>query len=814
MSKKQIAEVALVGFSQKILCYQIPTSWDENLQVGALVRVPLQQNIVEGVVVGLREKNENKSLREISSLWQKKGLPLDLLHTLQFVSQYYFASLGDVLRVALPVGAAKECERVGLTSAGKETIKKILEKQKIGITLSWLEEDILHALEHMRNQEGLVSALRKRISVPPKKAEWIQAINRLQELDLLEEKESRSHRFFAVITATEEAEKIARVLEKKAPKQALWLRTIVEEKQVSKQKIPGHVLRRLLEKNCVVVQWIEENTSVVTEKKFVPTAEQEQILKVLQEALARCIAANEKNHSEAYLLQGVTGSGKTEVYLQLIEQALAAGRTAVVLVPEIALTPQLAARFGARFGDKVGVLHSGLSAKDRMQCWEGFLEGRLQIAVGARSALFAPLSNVGVIVVDEEHDPSFKQQDGVRYHARDVALVRGQSAGAVVVLGSATPSMEALGIVESGKAKKLILTKRAMQQPLPAVEVINLRQHVGVWDEGLISVPLAQAIAETLERQEQVLLFLNRRGYATYVFCQSCGQRFECKNCAVALTWHKEKARLLCHYCNEEVPEDTACMSCQGTQIAKVGVGTQKIVEHITKQFPQARVGRLDRDTTGDLHRVLQDMHTGNIDVLIGTQMLAKGHDFQNVTLVGVVLADTGIHLPDFRASERTFQLLAQVSGRAGRSHKPGRVIVQTFVPNHSAILWACAHDTDAFAKEELQLRKSQFYPPFSRMAAVRLDGHLARAVEQQSHVVGRYIKSWIAKQPRGERIDVLGPAPAPLSKLKGQIRYQLFVRAIQVKQLHTLMKQLMEEESLHTKEVRMQIDIDPGSML
>ncbi|HRI53950.1 MAG TPA: primosomal protein N', partial [Pseudomonadota bacterium] len=519
-----------------------------------------------------------------------------------------------------------------------------------------------------------------------------------------------------------------------------------------------------------------------------------------------------------FLLHGVTGSGKTELYLQLIDAALQAGRTALVLVPEIALTPQLSARFMARFGRDVAVLHSALTPGQRADAWRRILLGEVRIALGPRSALFAPLSRLGVVIVDEEHDSSFKQQDGVRYHGRDTALVRAQQAGAVAVLGSATPSLESMELVRRGKLQRLTLLTRATGVPMPSVTVIDLKQHVFAEDRLLLSTPLQNAIKETLAAGEQAILFLNRRGYATFLLCQRCGHRLECPHCSVTLTWHKETGELCCHYCGQHEPVPEACPLCQQKSIQRLGLGTEKLQEQLAACFPTARVARLDRDTASHsgLHRVLAAMHRREIDLLIGTQMLAKGHDFPGVTLVGVVLADTGMGLPDFRASEKTFQLLAQVAGRAGRQGRPGRVLIQTYNPDHPAVTAAASHDYLTFAQGELYAREQLGYPPHCRLGLLRVDGVDPYAVRDAAHEVAATVRALIERLGREGEADaalsLLGPAEAPLSRLKGRTRWQMIVRAPQSRALRALLRAALQITL--PRALRLTAHVDPVSTL
>ena len=510
-----------------------------------------------------------------------------------------------------------------------------------------------------------------------------------------------------------------------------------------------------------------------------------------------------------FLLHGVTGSGKTEVYLRAIAAALALGRRALVLVPEISLTPQLAARFRGRFGDRVAVLHSGLSDAARADAWRRIQRGQVDIALGARSAVFSPLADLGIVVVDEEHDGSFKQEEGVRYHGRDVALVRARAAGAVVLLGSATPSLETFVAAREGRLGLLTLPDRATARPLPRVDIIDLKQHKGILTDALL-----QALRDTLAAGEQAILFLNRRGFSTFSLCKACGEAVRCRHCSVALTYHRGDERLLCHYCGFSSAPSKLCTACGKPAIEKMGYGTEQLEQLLGLSLPGARIARLDRDTAaGDgLVRLLDAFRARRIDVLVGTQMVTKGHDFPGVTFVGVVLADQGLNLPDFRASERTFQLLEQVAGRAGRGDQPGRVLLQTFQPRADAITCARDHDYARFADAELRSRVEPRYPPHTRMACVRVDGADPLLVRDTAMRASEAARRLADKAPADVAASVLGPSEAPLSRLKGRTRWQLFVQSSQPRALRALARAATEVGA--PRGVRLSIDVDPISML
>ncbi len=550
-----------------------------------------------------------------------------------------------------------------------------------------------------------------------------------------------------------------------------------------------------------------ENRPSLTEAQTIAVTE-------LREALLT--PRSQQDATRAFLLHGVTGSGKTEVYLRAIEEAKTLRRGALLLVPEIALTPQLVARFRARFGDEVAVLHSGLHPRDRFQMWMALRQGQLHVAIGARSALFAPVLELGLILVDEEHDGSFKQEEGVRYQARDMALLRAARAGAVCVLGSATPSLEAEQLARAGRIRRLVLPARAHSSSrLPTVLTVDLRSTgPGPSGDTRLSLPLHREIERTLERQEQAILFLNRRGFAPSVVCHACGQLASCPHCSVALTLHRRGTPLLqCHYCDHSERFTGKCARC-GSQEARVdGAGTERLEEVVQQAFPNARVGRLDRDVARGLEAeaILDQLRAHRIDILVGTQMVAKGHDLPNVTLVGVIHADAALSMPDFRASERSFQTLVQVSGRAGRGDKPGRVILQTRNPDHPALLFARTHDVAGFVEHELLARQELLYPPFARLALLRVDA----ADEGAARAFAASLAEHATHTPQARRgsVLVLGPAPAPIERLRGRFRFRVLLKAPERTELRAVLRSLQPLMEGAPRQVRALIDIDPVSM-
>jgi primosomal protein N' (replication factor Y) len=540
-----------------------------------------------------------------------------------------------------------------------------------------------------------------------------------------------------------------------------------------------------------------------------PTGAQHLAIEAILEAIEAAL-------TRSFLLHGVTGSGKTEVYMRAIEACQERDRGALVLVPEIALTPQLVGRFRARFGDAVAVVHSGLSDRARYEMWKALREDRLRVAIGARSAIFAPVPRLGLVVVDEEHDGSFKQEEGVRYHARDMALLRAHRAGAVCVLGSATPILESEALVRQGKLIRLSLPSRATSASLPDVELVDLRRTgAGPSGHALLSLPLHRAIERALAAGEQAILFLNRRGFAPSIQCEACGDIVQCPTCSVSTTLHRTGGlRLRCHYCDYETPLPESCPSCGCERLAMIGLGTERLEEILEMAFPSARVARLDRDVAPGIRSeaVIDKMRRKQADILVGTQMVTKGHDLPDVTVVGVINADAALSLPDFRAAERTFQILVQVAGRAGRAQRPGRVIVQTRIPEHAVLQHAKNHDVLSFVEHELSNRREAGYPPYARLALVRLDSADENRVRQEAERLAVIARAQPASQS-GE-VDVLGPSPAPIERLRGRYRFRLLLRGKNRPEVRAVARAVARARDGLDRMVRMSIDIDPMHMM
>jgi primosomal protein N' (replication factor Y) len=803
--------------------YSVPAHLAGRAQVGARVLVRFGSRKVTGVVVRANAPlPEGVTALDVSEvLDDEPALTPDLVELCLWVADYYEAPPGEVIRAALPAGSGVNARAViALTAAGRA----IAEGQ--GSALPAKQRAVLAKLmAGPLATTGLPSGTRAVID-----ALTTQGFVETRDHRALARTRLRRERVveLAVDVAAARAE-VARAPKRFAVIEVLARGAVVPVDAIEKQ-LPGAkvAIRELAKQGLVRVSDRELPIDAVTTGDSMqvsppPVLTDEQAVAVgeitamFRESFPTVPVAGTEAVRPTYtpfLLHGVTGSGKTEVYLRVIAEALEAGKTELVLVPEISLTPQLAARFRARFGDLVAILHSGLTEQARLGEWSRLRRGDARIAVGARSAVFAPLDRLGVIVVDEEHDGSFKQDEGVRYHARDVALVRAQRAGAVCVLGSATPSLESAAHAERGQYRRLNLTVRPTARPMPIVEIIDLRTYMPD-GEAMLSAPLRTAITETLAAGDQTILFLNRRGFATFVLCRACGHSFRCPHCSVSLTYHRHSDRLSCHYCGyqQRVPEVCPSCSTKGS-IERKGLGTEKVTEAVQVMFPEARVARLDRDvaTGAKIEAVLARVARREVDVLVGTQMVTKGHDFPGVTLVGVLCADTGLNLPDFRASERTFQLLAQVAGRAGRGDRPGKVLIQTYRPHAAAVVAAAAHDYASFFTAETAARAELGYPPHGRLIAVRIDGPDPHEVAGTAQRLAQLAEA-VARRPElGGSVEIRGPVPAPIERLRGRTRWQIWLRSADRHALRRVARAVIGAELSST--VRIGLDVDPISTM
>ena len=805
--------------------YAVPAHLQAQLQVGHRVLVPFGPRRMTGFVRALLDTTPSDLVDKIRPIERvldvEPLLPLDLLELATFAADYYLAPAGEVLKTALPPGiSGVSVARLFATAAGRRALERNAVRFDDGQTISDTHRRLL---TEATRASGL------RVSKAPAKA-----AARLIDVGWVARRESVGARSsddaIEIVHATADNATAWPALQRSRVRQEIWARLEAgpQPKDQLETTFGGARARRALqaltEANLIRI----ERRSVAVEtpvaaaidsvKETRPDLTDDQ-----RQALAALEAAVDGGTPTAFLLHGVTGSGKTEVYLRLIEHARRRGRGAVVLVPEIALTPQLEARFQARFGDDVAVLHSGVPDAERRRRWLSVRQGKTRIALGARSALWAPVPDLGVVVVDEEHDPSFKQSSDVRYHGRDLALTRARKTGSVAVLGSATPSMEALHLVKTGRMTELRLPHRVAGRAMPAVEVVDLgdERRAMKGELRLLSRALGDGLRETVARGEQAILFLNRRGFNTVVYCEDCSDARSCPNCDVSLTHHKARGNLQCHYCGHTERLDRPCRKCGGRAVVPLGAGTERVAATVAEEVPDARIVRLDRDVTaraGALDEALTTFREGRADILVGTQMVAKGHDFPRVTLVGIVLADASLAFPDFRAAERTFQLLTQVAGRAGRAETPGRVIIQALQPQHYAIQAAVAHDTDRFFALENEARSSAGYPPHSRMGLIRVESkvdHAVLATANQAAVAARAaVAAERTNHPDAPPARVLGPAPAPIERMRDRWRRMVLVIAPTPARLLNVMRQTRARMPSPSRNVSVIIDMDPVDLL
>ena len=743
-----IARVTLEIALRKEFDYLIPPELTDAIEVGSRVKVPFGPRQVLGCVTGLVEQSTHTNLRSILKVIGRQSLVTPkVLNLARWIGDYYCCPVEIALKSVLPEAVRKEKE-------------------------GWRERLVVRALPHLAEP----SKLSKR------QAEVWKVIEEWREMPLQE-----------LLRITETTAETVRKLEDKG------LVTVCA--QVSERDPYAHEIilptqpLPLHPEQAVALHKIKQALDLAWEPK---------------------VPASNAARAPAFLLHGVTGSGKTEVYLQAIAHVLERGQGAIVLVPEISLTPQTVERFKARFSSGrlqtlVAVLHSHLSTGERHDEWHKIRQGRARIVIGARSAIFAPVDPLGLIIVDEEHESSYKQEEAPRYNARDVAVVRGQMEGAVVALGSATPSLESFYNVQKGKYALLEMPTRADDKKMPIVRVVDMRKE-SFKQKGtpIFSQQLKEAITRRLEKKEQTILFLNRRGYSTSLQCPLCGYVAECPNCSVSLTFHRQIQKLCCHICGHQRPAPTVCpdAKCRNPAIRYSGLGTEKVEDTLTKLFPHARIKRMDSDALkrkDDYRRILTDFRVGKTDILVGTQMIAKGLHFPNVTLVGIIYADLSLHMPDFRAGERTFQLLTQVAGRAGRGDVEGEVIVQAFTPFHPAIQFARRHDFAGFYEQEIEFREQLQYPPLSRVAMLTLRGRNEEKVKFSADHLRRELERELTSI---KDLIIAGPAPAPLAKAESHYRFQVMLRTRQMTRLSQLLSGLKEALKL-PEDVSLTVDID-----
>jgi primosomal protein N' (replication factor Y) len=784
--------------------YSLPDTLRHRVRPGSRILVPFGSRKLTGVVLRCHDDRPDVPTRDALRLLDSEPvLSAELLALGRWIGGYYCAPLGDVLRGMLPLASEIRRGKIwALTDSGRDAARQLL--------LDSSPDDPVTQILRMLEKRPLSAAyLAKAMPLAEK------AIRALERKGFIFAEQVQTER--DPLRAPSERLRV----ELAAPAKEGKLNKAERELRAFLELHPGsHNLKDLEEavKNASSAARSLARKGIVTlqPETVAPTASiraRHDLNPAQQAAFQQIREAIHAQRFQTFLLHGVTGSGKTEVYLNAIETALAAGRSALLLVPEIALTPQMAGQFFARFGDRVAILHSAFTDVERSEQWRRIRSGAASVVVGTRSGVFAPVRNLGLIVVDEEHDGSYKQEETPRYNGRDVAIVRAQGAGACVVLGSATPSLESRYNAEKGKYTLLELPGRIEARPMPQVELIDMRQEfLETRRQETFSRKVIEALGRRVENGEQTIVLLNRRGFASFVACRACGERVQCINCALTLTFHKRDRRLLCHYCGyaEKVPSQ--CPKCASEHIYFLGLGSERVEEELHRAFPAARIARLDRDTvTGKRHyeTILQDFREGNYDMLVGTQMIAKGHDIPNVTLVGVISADVGLGMPDFRAAERTFQLLTQVAGRAGRGSVPGIVLVQTINPDHYAVRLAAAQDYQGFYEKELNFRRMMHYPPFAAMANVLVRSEKKEMAMRMSTDLGFLLN------PPPEKLRVMGPAEAPVPRLKSEYRYQFLIKAASRKALNELLQKI-RAYAIDNKwgATALVIDVDPLTLM
>jgi primosomal protein N' (replication factor Y) len=808
--------------------YSVPEGERERARVGARVLVPFGRKEKIGWIDRVVEVAEVERVRAIHGVVDREPTaPATLVRLCRWLADYYVAPLGQVLRTALPAA---------LSDSSTDYLAL---RDPDAVARGALSPSELRVLDWLAKKDGprTVASLRRECG----DRAWWPAIRRLEADGALEVIVEGPR--LAPPVRTRRVLRLTRELPSLAEREALFARAKRQRECWELVESMGgaaevaHLTGKLHFSSSVVNGLVEKGIAAIMEEETsrdpyagiaLPPAPVLTPTPAQRAALDSLIAAARRPDPGTHLLRGITGSGKTLVYVELLREVVERqGRSAIVLVPEIALTPQTVGRFKSVFGDQVAVLHSALSEGERYDEWRALRSGEKRIVVGARSAIFAPLPDLGAIVVDEEHEGSYKQADAPRYHAREVAVVRARMEGAICVLGSATPSLESWANALSGKYSLLELPGRAGGQPLPPIRVVDLREErkraetasapAASWSS-ILSEPLVEAVRSRLARGEQTILLLNRRGYATFVQCRECGQVWHCPECNVSLTYHRGRARLTCHYCFHEEPAPKRCTDCGSTDLTFRGVGTEQVERAVAEAFPAARLARMDVDTTSGKwahHEILGRVERGEVDILLGTQMIAKGLDFPNVTLVGVINADTGINLPDFRATERTFQLLTQVAGRAGRGEKGGEVIVQTSLPGHYAVTCASEHDFLGFAKRELEVRRDPSYPPHTRLVNFVVSGVTEEGTQQAVDGAAEWVRGLLrARKVSG--IELIGPAPCAIDRIRGRWRWHFLLRSASATMLGRVSRYFAEHYELPKgkDELRVAIDRDPVALL
>ena len=809
-------EVAVVLPIDGAFTYAVPETLAPFASAGMRVLVPFQKRQVTGYIL-----RPAQPLTGASTRWQIKNIldipdetalfPGAMIPFFRWIADYYCYPIGEVIHTALPGGLnTYSTTEIALTSGGAAALNQDIltpVQKKVALILEnrpcpfkrlchKAEQDISHSLIHTMVKKGWLEKRQERRggTLRSKTERWVKLIR----------SDIPSDQYFST------RHKIIRVLETHGEISLKQLKTFTSTKLGSSNFLNKNGYITIFKKK-VYRDPFGETVAPDSPRKL--TDKQEQVVATISRALGKGFAS--------FLLAGVTGSGKTEVYMHIAAKALKRGGSVLVLVPEIALISQASRRFRARFGRRVAVLHSALSQGERYDQWIRILKGQATVAIGARSAIFAPFKKIGLIIVDEEHDASYKQDSGLHYNGRDLALVRAKRHGAVVLLGSATPSIQSCYNASTNKYTQTVLTERIEKRPLPHITIVDLRQTRDMRGiSRFITTQLRQAMAATLAQDEQVLLFLNRRGFANNPVCSACGEALQCQHCDITLTLHKRIRAYKCHYCGFARPALPQCPTCGSSALQLLGYGTEQVEDAVKALFPQARVARMDRDTTrgkGSILKILKGLHDRTTDILIGTQMVAKGHDFPYITLVGIICADLSLNVPDFRAGELTFQILAQVAGRAGRGATPGQVLLQTYNPDHFSILSAKNQDYLAFYNEEIKCRQSVGFPPFSRLIQLKITGLDPQKVSLHAQAVGEACyRTQSADDPLRKRIAILGPVEAPIARIDKRYRWQILLKGADSRILHDFMRRILgaNKPLFANKAVKVVIDVDPVFMM
>ncbi|MCW5958717.1 MAG: primosomal protein N' [Pyrinomonadaceae bacterium] len=799
--------------------YRIPSGLSGTVKLGARVVVPFGKRKMTAYVVGLSVDFdpslgfEESAVKEILELLDLEPLVTpEILELCRWTSEYYLSSFGEVLKASLPAGINKTAARFvaingkGREHAEKQTVKPGMADEILALLAQsgeMIDREIFIRFAQSKanrsirqlERKGFVDIIYRTIEpiVKSKKRKIVRLAGSGSAGALASDLSKKHHAILDVLRTAGGELQFTELLEK-ADVGASPIKTL--EKRGLLEIFSGEVRRDPL-----------ENSLLPAVNKFDLTAAQTQVLEQITKSLRA-------EQYRAFLLHGVTGSGKTEVYIRAIKETLAAGRSALMLVPEIALTPVFSKRLRAVFGDSVAILHSSLSTGERYDEWRRLRKGEARIAIGTRSAVFAPLENVGLIIVDEEHDGSYRQHEMPFYHGRDVAIKRAYDSGGVVILGSATPALETFHNAQIGKYEYLELPERIENRPMAAAELIDLREVFKTEGAVILSPQLVEAIDRTHRKGEQSIILLNRRGFSSFVLCRSCGETVRCQNCDISLTFHKREGNLVCHYCGYREKPPGKCPHCEKEFLYYLGEGTEQVEGVLREKFPDLRIARIDRDTTkrkNELENTLNQFDRGEIDMLVGTQMLAKGHDFHNVTLVGVVSVDAGLQMPDFRSAERTFQLLTQVAGRAGRGDLQGKVLIQTFFPHHYALKHARSQSYSDFYEVESKFRKRFNYPPFVVLASIIVKHHdLHHSLE-----TAKLLRECLNYENSSHRIAVMGPAPAALSRLKNEYRFQLIVKAGNRSNLRKILDAALDRAASRGADMKIVfVEVDPVDLM